>query len=74
MPKKKILERKEVVEHPFGTIKWMMGKFNFLLTGKEKVQIEFDIYATAYNIKRLLNCAEMAALRKQMMKYDWAIA
>jgi len=72
--KENILERKEVVEHPFGTIKWMMGKFNFLLTGKEKVQIEFDIYATAYNIKRLLNCAEMAVLKKQMMKFDWAIA
>ncbi|MFW6370844.1 MAG: IS1182 family transposase [Bacteroidota bacterium] len=47
--KKRIAERKGVVEHPFGTIKWMMGKFNFLLTGKEKVQTEFDLYATAYN-------------------------
>lgn len=72
--KERIAERKGVVEHPFGTIKWMMGKFNFLLTGKEKVQIEFDLYATAYNLKRLLNCAEMTVLTKQMMKYNWAIA
>ena len=72
--KERIAERKGVVEHPFGTIKWMMGKFNFLLTGKEKVQIEFDLYTTAYNIKRLLNCAKMPLLTKQLMKYNWEMA
>lgn len=72
--KERVSERKGVVEHPFGTIKWMMGKFNFLLTGKEKVQTEFDLYTTAYNIKRLLNCAEMSELAKQMMKFNWAMA
>lgn len=71
--KDRISERKGVVEHPFGTIKWMMGKFNFLLTEKEKVQIEFDLYATAYNIKRLLNCEEMPRLRQQIMDYNWAM-
>lgn len=72
--KERVAERKGVVEHPFGTIKWMMGKFNFLLTGKEKVQIEFDLYATSYNIKRLLNCAELPEITKQIMKYNWAMA
>lgn len=72
--KDRIAERKGVVEHPFGTIKWMMGKFNFLLTGKEKVQTEFDLYAMAYNIKRLLNCEEMPKLTARIMKYNWAIA
>lgn len=72
--KARISERKGVVEHPFGTIKWMMGKFNFLLTGKEKVQIEFDLYATAYNIKRLVNCAPMSKLMGQMNIYNWRIA
>jgi hypothetical protein len=72
--KERIAERKGVVEHPFGTIKWMMGKLNFLLTGKEKVQIEFDLYATAYNIKRLLNCDEMPKLTEEIMKYNWEIA
>lgn len=71
--KEKIAERKGIVEHPFGTIKWMMGKFNFLLTGKEKAQIEFDLYTTAYNLKRLLNCAPTADLMGQMMKYNWAM-
>lgn len=72
--KERIAERKGVVEHPFGTIKWMMGKFNFLLTGKEKVQTEFDLYATAYNIKRLLNCDEMPRLTEKIIKYNWAMA
>lgn len=72
--RQRIAERKKVVEHPFGTIKWMMGKFNFLLTGKEKVQIEYDLYATAYNLKRLLNSATMPELKEQIMKFNWAIA
>lgn len=72
--KERIAERKGIVEHPFGTIKWMMGKFNFLLTGKEKVQIEFDLYVTAYNLKRLINCDSIAVLMNKMMKYNWAMA
>lgn len=72
--KDRIKERKQIVEHPFGTIKWLMGKFNFLLTGKEKVQIEFDLYSTAYNIKRLINCASTTELMAKMTKYNWVIA
>lgn len=71
--KEKINERKQVVEHPFGTIKWLMGKFNFLLTGKEKAQIEFDLYSTAYNIKRLMNCAPTTELVTKMIKYNWTM-
>jgi transposase len=55
--KEKIRERKTVVEHPFGTIKMLMGKFNLLLKGKTKVQTEFDYYTAAYNLKRLIGCA-----------------
>lgn len=72
--KERIAERKTVVEHPFGTIKWMMGKFNFLLTGQEKVQTEFDLYATAYNVKRLINCNDFSLLKEQVINYKWAIA
>lgn len=71
--KEKINERKQIVEHPFGTIKWLMGKFNFLLTGKDKTQIEFDLYSTAYNIKRLVNCASIAELMEKMTKYNWVM-
>jgi hypothetical protein len=70
----KIAERKGIVEHTFGTIKWLMDKFNFLLNGKEKVQIEFDLYTTAYNIKRLINSRETLNIMSKIMKYKWAMA
>lgn len=66
------IKRKSVVEHPFGTIKWMMGKFEFLLTGKDKVQIELDLLSIAYNLKRLINCASIPDLIKQFKKYSWS--
>lgn len=72
--KERIAERKGIVEHPFGTIKWLMGKFNFLLTGKEKAQIEFDLYATAYNLKRLMNCGRTTELMSKMTRYNWEMA
>jgi transposase len=66
--KERIRERKQVVEHPFGTIKILMGKFSFLLRGKIKAQIEFDLYVTAYNLKRLINCAPMSELINKIDK------
>lgn len=69
--KEKIRERKTIVEHPFGTLKWMMGKFHFLLTRKEKVQIELDLYATAYNFKRLINIDNMEILLQKVGNYQW---
>lgn len=71
--KEKIRERKQVVEHPFGTIKMLMGKFNLLLKGKIKAQIEFDYYTTAYNMKRLIGCAPMSELIIKMGKWQIAI-
>ena len=72
--KEKTKERKELVEHPFGSIKWMMGKFCFILTGKEKVQIEFDLYTTVYNLKRLINIEDMELLLKKAENYAWKLA
>jgi transposase len=71
--KKKIAERKCVVEHPFGTIKSLMGKNNLLLTGKNKVQIEFDYYTTAYNLKRIFNLVPFQQLFQEINKYKWEI-
>ena len=69
--KEKIKERKTIVEHPFGTIKRWMGKFNFLLTGKHKVQIEFNLYALVYNIKRMEKIENMAVLLQKVENYSW---
>lgn len=47
--------RKELVEHPFGTIKaWMDGR-QFLTRGLRKVEGEFALTALAYNLKRVVN-------------------
>ena len=45
--KTKVNKRKTIVEHPFGTLKYWMGKIPLLLRGKEKVSAEINLYATA---------------------------
>ncbi|MFP4605842.1 MAG: transposase [Bacteroidales bacterium] len=72
--KEKVRERKALVEHPFGTLKLMMGKHCFLLTSKPKVQTELNIYTTAYNLKRLINIESMERIMKQILSYKWKIA
>jgi hypothetical protein len=72
--KEKAKERKTIVEHPFGTIKMMMGKFCFILRKRHKVQIEVDLYSTAYNLKRLINIEDMEYLLQKVGKYNWKIA
>ena len=48
-------QRREAVEHPFGTIKQWMYQGAFLMRGLEKVRGEFSLTALAYNIRRVLN-------------------
>ena len=66
--------RKELVEHPFGTIKYWMGKIPILLRGKIKVQTEIDIYTTCYNIKRLINIEKNEILMQLIRNHDWKVA
>lgn len=47
--------RKEVAEHPFGTIKWYDGAYYFLRRGKEKVAAETALSYLSYNIRRAVN-------------------
>ena len=48
-------QRKQIVEHPFGTIKFWNDQRHFLMRGLEKVRAEFSLSALAYNIKRAIN-------------------
>jgi transposase len=48
-------KRKELVEHPFGTIKYWNDQGHFLMRGLEKVRGEFSLSALAYNMKRVMN-------------------
>jgi hypothetical protein len=48
-------QRKQLVEHPFGTIKRAMNQSYFLLRGLEKVRAEMSLTVLAYNLKRVVN-------------------
>lgn len=66
--------RKTIVEHPFGTIKCMMGKIPLFLRGLKNVATEIDLYTTAYNLKRLYNIEKFDILVAKMVNYNWATA
>ena len=48
-------QRRETVEHPFGTIKQWMNQGAFLMRGLEKVRGEFSLTALPYNLRRVIN-------------------
>jgi transposase len=54
--------RKELVEHPFGTMKRWWDHGYFLMRGLEKVRTEFSLTVLAYNLRRVLNLIEMPRL------------
>ena len=47
--------RREVVEHPFGTIKMRMGATHFLCRKLPKVATEMALSVLAYNLTRVMN-------------------
>ena len=55
--------RKELAEHPFGTMKRGMEQGYFLLKGLTKVRGEFSLTVLAYNLKRVLNIVGVPRLR-----------
>ena len=48
------VQRKRLVEHPFGTMKRWDDASYLLLRGLEKVRGEFSLIALAYNFRRAL--------------------
>ena len=54
--------RKELAEHPFGTIKRWFGYTHFLLKGLEKVRTEWSLTTLVYNLKRVLNLVSFEKL------------
>ncbi len=72
--KTKTAIRKTIVEHPFGTIKYLMGKIPLLLRGLKKVTTEVNLYVTVYNIKRLVNIDSFENLLMKIENYKWRTA
>src|SRR5581483_7501350 len=54
--------RKQLAEHPFGTIKRFFGYTHFLMKGLEKVRVEWSLTTLAYNLKRVLNLVSFEKL------------
>lgn len=69
--KTKTAIRKTIVEHPFGTIKYLMGKIPLLLRGLKKVTTEVNLYVTVYNLKRLVNIDPFEHLLIKIENYKW---
>jgi transposase len=55
-------QRKNLVEHPFGTLKFWWAQGAFLTRGKAAVDAEISLSALAYNIKRVLSVVGLGAL------------
>jgi len=51
----KMRQRRETVEHPFGTIKARMGATHFLLKTLPRVASEMALHVLAYNLTRVMN-------------------
>ncbi len=47
-------QRRETVEHPFGTIKYWMGATHFQMRTLQRVGTEMALHVLAYNLKRVL--------------------
>jgi transposase len=54
--------RRELVEHPFGSIKQWMNQGAFLMRRLRKVRAEFSLTALVYNLRRVLNIVEFPTL------------
>ena len=48
-------QRRETVEHPFGTIKCWMGYTHFQMKTLKRVGTEMALHVLAYNLKRVIN-------------------
>jgi transposase len=58
----KMRQRRETVEHPFGTIKYWMGATHFQMKTLKKVGTEMALHVLAYNLKRVMNIMGAGAL------------
>ena len=58
----KMRERRETVEHPFGTIKYWMGYTHFQMKTLKRVGTEMALHVLAYNLKRVMKIMGIAPL------------
>lgn len=59
-------QRKDLVEHPFGTVKRALGFSYFLTRGNENVKTESLMHFFAYNLKRVINIFGFQGVRERL--------
>ena len=59
-------QRRETVEHPFGTLKMRMGATHFLMKRLPKVATEMALHVLAYNFTRVMNIMGIQQLMAAM--------
>src|SRR3974390_67897 len=59
-------QRRETVEHPFGTMKARMGATHFLTKTLPKVATEMALHVLAYNLTRVINIMGIQSLMAAM--------
>lgn len=59
-------QRRETVEHPFGTIKARMGATHFLMKRLDNVRTEMALSVLAYNLTRVMNIIGIRPLIRAM--------
>ena len=59
-------QRRQTVEHPFGTIKHWMGSTHFLTKTIGRVSTEMSLHVLAYNLKRVMRVFGIAETMKVM--------
>jgi len=59
-------QRKQLVEHPYGTIKHWMGSTHFLMKRLPNVQAEMSLHVLAYNLKRAIAVLGVPAILQHL--------
>ena len=62
-------KRQEIVEHPFGTIKWVWGFDRYLTRGIQSADAENALVFSAYNMRRAINMIGVEKLIEAMCAY-----
>ena len=63
---KAMRQRRETVEHPFGTLKMRMGATHFLMKTLPRVATEMALHVLAYNLTRVINILGVQPLTAAM--------
>lgn len=59
-------QRKQLAEHPYGTIKNWMGSTHFLTRKLPNVQAEMSLHVLAYNLRRAINVLGVPRILEQL--------